>query len=536
MLRVMIVDDEPAHRYGLMRHVHWEALGYETPIQAEDGEEALFLEQSNKVDVLIADVCLPGIDGIELVKQMRRRNPRLYVLIISGFEEFEFARAAVEAGARAYLLKPLRIDEVEKWLKTFKEEISLAEELIRADISVKKKLNNSLRLARERFMESLINEDEYGQEIMSGKLELLDLPSSGIAYRVVVFSLDEYYVILAKDPQTASSLIYRLSKMIELALKDYGSILVKTAANRLMAFLLLNKGNDTADALQAKLDIIRKSLEDEEHISISIGISRKGEAYGQVSGLYREVVHAMDAMLKFEKGQILWVENALSESDPERFDSLRIYAKLSEYVRKLDEAKIIGLLSEVYGYFQRESSISFSFVHSFSLGIISELYKLSEAMGFQPPKPFIETCGFILCRTSVAELKETILRFILDYLRGLDEYQNNQKSQVVELAAQYLRNHLGEDITVKTLAGIVHLNPSYLSVLFKKEMGETISDYVNRLRIEKAKMLLQQGAKVVDIAKQIGYQNPSYFSNQFRKATGRTPADYRKFIVKQTLK
>lgn len=140
MLKALIVDDEPNHRFGLAKHVNWNGLGYDSPLLAEDADEALFLTGNNRIDVLIADVCMPGMDGIELVKEMRVRYPDIHVLIISGYEEFEFARAAVEAGAKAYLLKPLKIEEVENWLKKFRNEIKMAEKLAKADLAMKKSL------------------------------------------------------------------------------------------------------------------------------------------------------------------------------------------------------------------------------------------------------------------------------------------------------------------------------------------------------------------------------------------------------------
>ena len=107
MLKALIVDDEPNHRFGLAKHVNWNGLGYDSPLLAEDADEALFLS-NNRIDVLIADVCMPGMDGIELVKEMRVRYPDIHVLIISGYEEFEFARAAVEAGAKGIPVETIK--------------------------------------------------------------------------------------------------------------------------------------------------------------------------------------------------------------------------------------------------------------------------------------------------------------------------------------------------------------------------------------------------------------------------------------------
>lgn len=526
----MIADDEPNHRLGLTRHVHWNELGYDMPLQAEDAEEALEIARSNPIDVLIADVCMPGMDGIELVRQLRQHYPQILVLIISGYEEFEFARSAVEAGAKAYLLKPLRIEEVEKWLKTFYDEIHLAEQIAEADRQMKKKLNNSLQIARERFFEELLEDICCSDESIAHKIELLDLPLSGFSYRLIVVSLDDYSAYMEKDPQTGPTLIHRVMHMLSAVLSDYFIMMVKTAPNRISAFVM-NRAlpqDDYKSGLDTRFELIQRSLLENEDVTVSVHISREGFQWCQIHKLHREVLHSLNARQLYEKGQILWSENSKQGYYADEFDIARISVKIAEYIQKMDMDGVSKVLHNTFESFQREERLTLSYIHSFSLSVISEISRASEITGFLTSKPYIELCRQVLSCITIAEIEDATMSIVLGYLKALFDYQNQKKSQAIENASRYLREHLEEDTTVKQLSDIVHMNPSYLSVLFKKEMAETISDYVNRLRLEKAKELLREDYKIYDIAQKVGYQNPSYFASQFKKALGCTPAEYRK--------
>ncbi len=542
MLKVLIADDEPGHRLGLMKHVHWKGVGYDPPLLAEDAEEALYLTQNQRIDVLIADVCMPGMDGIELVKEMRTRYPELLVLIISGYDEFEFARSAVEAGARAYLLKPLKIEEVEQWLQKFRDEILLSRQLAEADLKLKKKLNGSLRIARERFLEELL-EDAWEGGRLAQKAELLDLPSEGFHFRLAVLSVDVGGALAEKEPEMGSTLIYRMMNMMETAFADYSTVIVKLGLKRVAALLLKKseearedggwqedaEGQEDTEELGTRFELIKKSVGEERGASATICVSGRETDWKEVYRLYNECVHYLGAGLAEERGQVIWLENIRRYEPEPDFSIPQISLKVSESVGEADREKVIGMVSEAFRQFLLGKRVTLDFVQAFSLGVLSELSRKSELTGFQMARPYTDCCRAILGCISVEEVRDMTLEILAAYYKAFEEYRTQRKSRVIEQAARYIAGHLEEDTTVKELSEIVHMNSSYLSVLFKKEMGETITEYVNRLRIEKAKDLLLQGLKVLDIAQRVGYQNPSYFANQFKKAVGCTPAEYRKY-------
>ncbi len=531
MLKVLIADDEPSHRSGLVKHVRWNELGYDMPMQAEDAEEALYVTRDQQIDVLIADVCMPGMDGIEMVRQLKRRYSQIHVLIISGYEEFEFARAAVEAGAEAYLLKPLVIEDVENWLKKFEMDISKERKNIEAELYMKKKLNFSLKVTLEKFLKELMEEDNIDRETIEERLELLELPVSDINYRIALFTIDEYNIILENNSSKEGySLVKSMMDMIEEQFEGYCSVvMVKLGPSRVAVFLLEKASAKSMpkEEVEVKLSRIQGAFYETNNSSITAYISREGYEWGRVNELYKEMLNLSAKGLFRGKGQLFWTENSVLYDFMDEINVSSLYSEIIENINKNDVYHVSELIEAFFNLFI-EKDFNFSYIQSTSMGIIRELLRYSELIGVRLEKPYTELFQQLLLCVTTSELTNTTIEIVTNYLKFIEDYKNKKKSRTVELAMDYLRGHLEDDTTVRELAEVVHMNPSYLSVLFKKEVGQTISDFVNDLRIEKAKELLLQGDKICDIAKKVGYRNPSYFASQFKKALGYNPIEYRK--------
>ncbi|MDG0794255.1 response regulator [Cohnella ginsengisoli] len=185
MIQALIVDDEPLHIQGLVRHVGWERLGYAPPLTAESGEEALEILADADVDVLITDVSMPGMTGIELLAKCRSDYPKLqslHTLMISGFDEFEFVQEAIHLGAKAYVLKPIRTEEIEEKLAAFRTAIEKREQIERETRALQDKLTGSLDVLQDRFVNDLIEGRSEDAELMDSWRRLLDLPRDGASH------------------------------------------------------------------------------------------------------------------------------------------------------------------------------------------------------------------------------------------------------------------------------------------------------------------------------------------------------------------
>lgn len=530
MLKAMIVDDEFAHRKGLIKHVRWNELGYDIPTEAEDAEEALALSAESPYNVFIVDVCMPGMNGIELVKELHLRYTDIYVLIISGYEEFEFARGAVEAGAKAYLLKPLKIEEVEYWLKKFAGMIKRKERAIEEDRLIQQKLNNSIEIAREKYLEEMLNDIGFLKEITNEQLELLELPQKDFSYYIAILSPDRYLGIMKNDPKLGSMLILRINNMAKILLSDHCEpIFIRMLPDQIVS-LLIQKGSEAVSyaELDSCFHMIQESLRNENGVSMTVSISRKGSRWEDVSKLYQEALYVLNRERIDKEGQILWVSQFKQVDKDYILDFAQLQTKIISCINILDYENAMRYLNIALDEFEKMSNCSLSYVQAFAAGIIGAIISVAELSGMQTEKDHICVYEQLLNCSTIYDLRKILIGIVSRFIKYELDLRSRQKSQAIEQAIKYLHEHLNEDVTVNKLADFVHMNSSYLSVLFKKEMGETISDYVKRVRIEKAKELLRNtDMKIYEVAELVGYQTASYFAYQFKKAVGCTPAEFR---------
>ena len=194
LLNVMIVDDEPSNIYGLVRYINWQELGYELPITAESGEEALAILAESPCDVLISDVSMPGMNGIELVARAKEIHPQLQVMMISGYNEFEFVQDAIQVGAQAYVLKPLKPEEVSGMLTTFRNATEKMRRIIEQTVELEQKISGNLKLLKERFVSDLISGLALTEDLIASWSDLLPLPDCRARTADYVVRIRSFYV------------------------------------------------------------------------------------------------------------------------------------------------------------------------------------------------------------------------------------------------------------------------------------------------------------------------------------------------------
>jgi Response regulator containing CheY-like receiver domain and AraC-type DNA-binding domain len=536
MMRAMIVEDEPAHRVGLMRHVRWSELGYEAPEQAADAEEALARMKTEPVDVLLVDIQMPGMDGLELVRTLRGSYPDVFVLIISAYDEFEYARRAVEIGANAYLLKPVKIEEVERWLTTFHEEHVLARKIAEEEALLKKKWQGSLELAREKFLEELL-ERGTGLAPMTDKecqrfTELLDLPYDEFCAHWLLFATEDAAATPAQpatgQPATMQT-VPQVLETVKTVLSGDGIVVSAKSQPNMAAALFVTPGGGgpgVRTLLEHRLAAVLEALAAVGVPVDSVCVSETADEWKRIPKLYQ------DALLALEKAgspesKIVWADDVPVDDLRGPGDLEQLQARMHE---KIAAADLDGYMKLLASFFNRiAGGISFRQTLAFCFGLVEKLMRTAELQGVRIGDESAYIWRTLIDCANPADLRSAVFRVSERITEAITRAQCSRKHQVIERAVEYLHDHLHENITVKEMAHAVHLNATYLSVLFKKEMGVTISDYLQQIRIERAKELLRDhDAKVYEVAERVGYQTSSYFTQQFKKWVGCTPAEFRK--------
>lgn len=524
MFKAIIVDDEPSHREGIARHVNWKGLGFDVPLQAESGEEAINLIKENEIDVVIADICMPSMNGLEMIHRINSIRQNLDIIIISGYDEFEYARAAMEEGARAYLLKPVKVEEIEKWLKKFRDEIIHRQQTIDDDMKLKKSLNVSIDLARKSFLESIIVSYDSHKEYSEQILNTLGLPTHDFDCLLGVITTYDCDKQLYNDSNFQDRIISRLEDYIKKdAFFDERYILIAPTWINEIIVLGYDFQRYTKSELTQYFKNLCKVIQEEYGVSASVVLNLARTDWRGVNDLYKQTALYMYNHKNEGTSQVFLIEDERTLNDKQ--ESIDFAKEMSNAIAVQD---VDGLVNLTNIFFCRDKKVPFVSIKAIVCSIVNEILKALNNMDKYDNAQCMNVWQDILITDNTVELRRKLLKLIFTFNESINEKNKNKKHYTIDRALEYLNADLSRDVTVQDLALYLNINPSYLSVLFKKEVGLTITEYVTKKRIDKAKEYLRSSTKKVnDIASMVGYQTPAYFIYQFKKLVGCTPAEFR---------
>ncbi|MNZ89635.1 HTH-type transcriptional activator Btr [compost metagenome] len=320
-------------------------------------------------------------------------------------------------------------------------------------------------------------------------------------------------------------------KAVHVGLSDYQHVYVaKTGADEIVA-LHLNLTPIERVSIEKQLAFIQNVMQEQYGATVTIGNSRVCAAWEEVPLRYKEGKFMMARARLMEGGQILHYDR-LDESD---FQQFRLRDEVIPEIIQLTESaednrKVIDYVNHVFDMLLSQPSMLFTYIQAFGMALLSELarkQKWNKELGMEMNLQMWQK--LIDCK-SEAQIREVVLDYVHRYMVIETKGEASQRHNLIGRVTEYLEGHFQEHITVKQIAEIHHLNASYLSVLFKKEMGKTISDFLQETRMNKAKELLRDPSiKVYEVSEQVGFQTSAYFAYLFKKTTGYTPQEYRDY-------
>lgn len=517
MYTLLIADDEALEREGLEL-----MIGHMLPdtfrfLHAENGRRAIQLAEERRPDFIFMDIKMPGIQGLEAVREILARQPGTTVVIITAHDYFAYAKEGLALGVRDYLLKPARREEV---LEVLQNLIAEAEEAKRARnerLALQEKLSQLLPLAENEL--SLMLMLECVQEVELEQLAgMLNLDWQKGYTMVLSFS--------GHSPQEWAN--FQLAKKeIHEAVKQWAKpglscIVSPVVGHRMALFIPFPPERPGYSQRVVALEWgerLRSQVEERFGLPLSVGIGRVREGWDGLGRSYREAVRVC--------------------ADDQDIVSVRHYDDIAESSGRPtlppDEEK--QLLDALLRHDKQEAAERF--------GLLFERLEHSEPRHF--PRLRGDVIGLLLYLSrgvqagdgaelisalsgfaDPAALREGALRRLGDWIDGLLEEKERSRSHVLQRALLYIGQRYKEDISMEQTAEHVNLSPYYFSKLFKLQTGENFSDYVTRLRIGEAKRLIaERRLSLKEICYEVGYKDPNYFSRVFKKATGITPSDYR---------
>ena len=537
MLKVFLVEDESIVREGLRDNIPWQQYGYEFVGEASDGEMALPLIQKTKPDVLLTDIKMPFMDGLSLSKLVHQEFPEMKIIIISGYDDFEYARGAILVGAEQYLLKPITRAALQKALAELKTKIETEREQKNYQEKFQSEAREYEQFSRTDFFVKVF-EGRMPVQDMYEEAAKLSLKINAPCYNILLFSLQEKRT--AEDRGTESEGFARKrEELLHYFIRYPENLVFRWNVN---TYGVLIKGSaaqmqELGARCLENVDRICHPAEDLLDWYVALGepverLSLLAECYSKANHLFayrflRPQLHVFTVETmgrivpeKEEGGSIRDIDPAKMEAELIR-DFLLQGARdevadfVENYLLAVGEALQSAMFRNyltLHVYFA-----AVSYVESLGCGR-EELLRLLNDGGLTPEGQY-----------DVDALPDYLCGLIERAMELRDRESDNQSKHILKKALTYIEeNYSQESLSLNSVAGEDNVSANYFSAIFSRAMQVTFVEYVTGKRMDKAKRLLRQTQMHTgEIAMEVGYKDPHYFSFVFKKTQGCTPREYR---------
>lgn len=535
-IKVFLVEDEMVIRRGIKNSIDWEKEGYIFCGEASDGELAYPMIIKEKPDILITDIRMPFMDGLELCKLVKKELPNIKILILSGYDEFDYAKEAIRLGVTEYLLKPLSSGKLLEALNGVSESIRREKE----DKDLVRKYMEEMRENTEH------EKQKFFEQMIAGNLSMADALETGKKYEMNLsagmYNLLLFRFTLGEENRKSGELLGEAEYAIEKLTERLEYVFEFQRGVEGWAFLLMA---DNEEQMSERVKELSKDLEEimKNYSTIAYfgGIGQPVARLRELEESFREAERALAARFTMELNRIISVEDIRMAQNVDTLDDIEITSfgeiektrtmlekflnngaedEIDEfvdvYINELPEENLKSVL--ICQYIIMDAYIvMMSFCEKIE-GIEGEMQAQSEEL-----KNSMKTIQ------TLEEIKNYI-RMLLKKIIGVrDTISGRRYSDIIEIAKDQIRKtYMSDEISLNTIAAEVGMSPSYFSSIFSKEMGKTFVEYLTEIRMDRAKELLMcSSMKTSEIGYEVGYKDPHYFSYIFKKTQNCTPKEFR---------
>ncbi len=503
MYQLLLVDDEEIALKGLSLYVDWEAMGFQLVEAVYTIDQAKEVMERQTIHVLLTDIQLENESGLDLIEWVGKNYPDTFCVILSGHENFEYARRALRYGTFDFLTKPVQFDALRKTFTSLKKKLEELEGQV-------DKSEEYLALKRVSVFNRLIGDKLY--QVDSELLREIGIPTDKNVILARLCILEQMFLMEG----VKNSLIKQLEEMPKQERKP--DVFDNTPSELTAVFY-----NESPQSLKEKLMPFQKNAP----VALKIGISDSVDSWTDVYHAYSQAGHALDNAFIRHLNSVLTFSEIRQTSEcvyllPDRFREACI--------KCLVEKDYNGFSALVEREMQllAKSRNCVQLLHSFTteVSLLISRFLRSYLPGYTG-NDAAQVIQQIVSRTQPEDIRTFFESYILSVWPLVRE-TSQPSSDVLLQIKQYIKEHFMENITLQQLSDVFYLHPNYLSRLFKEKGGQRFIDYLTTVRVENAKELLANSSlKINDIGPMVGYETPKYFGKIFKETTGMTPREYR---------
>ncbi|QTM99154.1 response regulator [Sediminibacillus dalangtanensis] len=520
MYRVLLVDDEINILEGIAALVDWSSCNTSLQVKATNGQMAFELIRENPPDIVITDIKMPGMNGVELIQQVHRQYPEIRFIVLSGYDEFEFAKTAMECNVKHYLLKPSNEKKIEDALNQVVADLD--EQNQKRDFleRMRSHLQKVMPKAKEQFLKDYITNKSYSLQDWETYSQMFGLQTTSKLFRLLVLVVDGAHEYEQQ---------FALKEMVTERMGEQQSVPMSTTIGERIVLLLEDM---PVTELSEYLKEMKKTYKSFYQKTFTTAISNAG-TINELRMLYNEAINCLTQRFYLADGSIITVQD-IGEADDARFKELQYdHEDLLLAVRSGNTEAMRHYLSDFFDDIHHRK-LEVGLVKSHCLELYMSIIRQADQQAmdryFQQIILFQQYNRFGEIKQYISEIAEEITAY---------HYERTKQTQtnIISRVISYVENNLAEEemSLSKIAADVLYMNPDYLGKLFKKEKGERFSNFLINRRMEKAKRLIEETeqVKVFEVAEAVGFgNNPRYFGQVFKKHTGMTPTEYKMHSIK----
>jgi two-component system, response regulator YesN len=527
LLKILIADDEILERKAVAKILKGSKVDVTVIGEAQNGRIAIEMAHEHRPDIIFMDIKMPGTDGVQAVKEIKKFEPDIRFIMVSAFNTFEYAKEVMQQGVKEYILKPSSKKDLLDSLQRVADEILAERRAKEEQQSLRENLDRAVSIAQKEWVSSLLMNqvqdmtfDEWSQllgvEITSGYAMLFTLKQTS---KTELTSLEkEKWYSWLKD--TLKSIVVKHEIMVGAMMEFQVPVL----------FLCKKSAEKTHFRTNAE-SIIENLYRLFKQVNISaelrIGIGHPYNHAHELNKSYHEAILALEELLKTSNRKYLFYNKQGPAFElPSDSEIIEVEKRLLDSVRQGDVNQVM-LIFDSFVSKLGSNNIKASFVKKSFEELFILLSRMLHDLGITYDRiPNIDESE------DIRMVLEAGKAHLLAVVQHVQVWRNNHAKGMLQKAKDYIETHYADSITLESAAEYVELSPFYFSKLFKDRFGMTFIDYLTEIRIKKAKAeMLDPGKSMKEICYSVGYRDPNYFSRVFKKLTGLSPSEFRKATV-----
>ncbi|OBZ13820.1 MULTISPECIES: response regulator [Bacillales] len=535
-LKMIVAEDEQSFREGILTLVDWKLYGIEIAGEAENGRQALEMINNDPPDLLLTDIRMPHLNGLDLIRAAKAAGHEFRSVLLTGYNEFEYAKEAIKLGVSDYLLKPCMPHDIVRVILDLKQKIEESENEDKAVNELSRSWNRNIHLLKNQILSQWIQQPLMPLENRYNVIREVEMTLVQGSIQVGIIRIDS-----STGPNAASS--KRDLELIRYALLNItGETLRPLYAGKLEVFRhgdeMLWIGNypadTTHDAIERAMKELQYNLEAYLKLSISISISSVNASVEYAHIGYQEAMEAMQGRFYQGRGGIFFytcTDKQQSAKASILDDALlhRIGKELLVSLQNEQYEQAVDAIEAGMSHIRNNSGYSKAEVQLYATSLILELQKFAQerkVASIEWQDSFVNWIEKIPNMETLDDCSVVLQKIV----QSIVEAVSNQKSlhRTVHATIELIKQRYNSNLTLELAAKETFVSNSYLSSLFKQELGVNFLDYLHQYRVERSKELLRQSYKIYAVSKLVGYQEERHFSSTFKKWTGLTPRQYQK--------